>query len=369
MSDSGASRFKPQNKTTNERLSTHTVGLVALSDFRKRRAEVLEQQERESREAAYSGTSTPDVSQAGTPDNAGSDSGNGTRPLKKKKKKQGKKKLLSFDDEGEDEEPAIKPKSKPRKASTDETEGSEGEPKTKFKANASVGMVPKAMTKAALRKEAAERDALRREFLAIQEAVKATEIALPFIFYDGSNIPGGIVRLKKGDFIWVFLDKSRKVGADLGVGEKANARREWARVGVDDLMLVRGTVIIPHHYDFYFFAMNKTPGPDGEPVFKYTAEPPQKPTTADGAAIPHEPLATPASKAAAAAAAAKALPDINTLEGADEDPTLTKVVDRRWYEKNKHIFPASMWQEFDPEKDYGKEVRKDAGGNTFFFSR
>lgn len=246
MSDSGASRFKPQIKTTNERLSTHTVGLVALSDFRKRRAEVIEQQERESREAAYSGTSTPDVSQAGTPDNAGSDSGNGTRPLKKKKKKQGKK-LLSFDDEeGEDEEPAIKPKSKPRKASADETEGSEGEFKTKFKANASVGMVPKAMTKSALRKEAAERDALRREFLAIQEAVKATEIALPFVFYDGSNIPGGIVRLKKGDFIWVFLDKSRKVGADLGVGEKSNARREWARVGVDDLMLVRGTVIIPH---------------------------------------------------------------------------------------------------------------------------
>ncbi|KAJ4083020.1 hypothetical protein NW761_009909 [Fusarium oxysporum] len=220
------------------------------------------------------------------------------------------------------------------------------------------------MTKAALRKEAAERDALRREFLAIQAAVKATEIALPFVFYDGTNIPGGIVRLKKGDFIWVFLDKSRKVGADLGVGEKSNARREWARVGVDDLMLVRGTVIIPHHYDFYFFAMNKTPGPDGEPVFKYSAEPPRKPESIDNAE-PIDPLVTPASKAAVA----DALPDINTLEGADEDPTLTKVVDRRWYEKNKHIFPASMWQEFDPEKDYGKEVRKDAGGNTFFFSR
>ncbi|PCD29145.1 hypothetical protein AU210_011686 [Fusarium oxysporum f. sp. radicis-cucumerinum] len=363
MSDSRTSRFTPQNKTTNERLSTHTVGLVALSDFRKRRAEVLEQQERESREAAFSGRSTPDASLTGTPDNAGSDTGSGAQPLKKKKKKQGKK-LLSFDDEeGEDEGPLIKP-TKAKKSGAVDTEGNEGEVKTKFKANASVGIVPKAMTKAALRKEAAERDALRREFLAIQAAVKATEIALPFVFYDGTNIPGGIVRLKKGDFIWVFLDKSRKVGADLGVGEKSNARREWARVGVDDLMLVRGTVIIPHHYDFYFFAMNKTPGPDGEPVFKYSAEPPRKPESSDNAE-PIDPLVTPASKAAVA----DALPDINTLEGADEDPTLTKVVDRRWYEKNKHIFPASMWQEFDPEKDYGKEVRKDAGGNTFFFSR
>jgi protein FAM50 len=25
-----------------------------------------------------------------------------------------------------------------------------------------------------------------------------------------------------------------------------------------------------------------------------------------------------------------------------------KVVERRWYEKNKHIFPASRWEPFDP---------------------
>lgn len=74
---------------------------------------------------------------------------------------------------------------------------------------------------------------------------------------------------------------------------------------------------------------------------------------------------TPESKAAAA----KAVPDISTLEGANDDPTLTKVVDRRWYEKNKHIYPASTWQEFDAEKDYAAEVRRDAGGNAFFFSR
>lgn len=56
------------------------------------------------------------------------------------------------------------------------------------------------------------------------------------------------------------------------------------------------------------------------------------------------------------------------LEGSDDDPTYTKVVDRRWYERNKHIFPASVWQEFDPEKNYQKEVKRDAGGNAFFFS-
>ena len=232
MSDTNG-RFTPQNKTTQQRLSTHTVGLVALSDFRKRRAEVLEAQEREARDAAVSGansaaTSTPDRSQTGTPD-PGSDDVSETRALKKKKKKPGKK-LLSFDDDDGEE--------------GDDT--SSADAGSKFKANASIGIAPKAVTKAALRKEATEREALRREFVAVQEAVKATEIAIPFVFYDGANIPGGTVRMKKGDFTWVFLDKSRKVGAELGVGDQANARKAWARVGVDDLMLVRNTVIIPH---------------------------------------------------------------------------------------------------------------------------
>lgn len=246
MSDQGNSRFTPQNRTTHERLSTNTVGLVALSDFRKRRAEVLEQQEREAREAAISGTSTPDRSLTGTPDNAGSDSnsGLGVRPPKRKKK-QGKK-LLSFDDEEDgDSEPSSNPdsRSKPKDSDTDRDSDTG---RIKFKANANVGIVPKAVTKAALRKEATEREALRREFVAVQEAVKATEIAVPFVFYDGANTQGGTVRMKKGDFVWVFLDKSRKVGAELGVGDQSNARRAWARVGVDDLMLVRDTVIIPH---------------------------------------------------------------------------------------------------------------------------
>ena len=370
MSDNAGSRFAPQNKSTHERLSTNTVGLVALSDFRKRRAEVLEQQEREAREAAYSGTSTPDRSHTATPDNAGSDSasGSGVAPVKKKKKKLPGKKLLSFDDEeGGDEDSSAAEKN--------------GSVKSKFKANASVGIVPKATTKSALRREAAERETLRREFVQVQEAVKATEIAIPFVFYDGANTPGGMVRMQKGDFVWVFLDKSRKVGAELGVGDQSTSRKSWARVGVDDLMLVRDTVIIPHvsqfryarysqsltkqsqHYDFYFFVMNKSIGPGGHRLFDYRNEAPPRPETPNARtdSADEDRLLTKASKAP--------LPDVNTLEGATDDPTVTKVVDRRWYEKNKHIYPASTWQEFDPEKDYTNEVRKDTGGNTFFYAK
>ncbi|PKS05981.1 hypothetical protein jhhlp_007814 [Lomentospora prolificans] len=367
MSNENASRFVTQNKTTQERLSTNTVGLVNLSDFRKRRAEVLEQQEREARETLLSAVSTPNRSLSRTPvsGNVSGDAASGSeQPVKKKLKK--KKKVggakLSFGDDEEDE--------------AEDTQGSEptNVKKPKLSPNASVGIVPKALTKAAMKQEAAEREALRREFLQIQDAVKATEIAIPFVFYDGTNIPGGTVRVKKGDFVWVFLDKSRKVGAKLQVGgDKASSRKQWARVSVDDLILVRGSIIIPHHYDFYFFAINKSIGPGGERIFDYSSDAPkmQKHANANDADETEEKETPGGLQTAAAykAAAIRNLPDISTLEGANDDPALTKVVDRRWYERNKHIYPASLWQEFDPEKDYQTEIRRDLGGNAFFYAK
>ena len=122
-------------------------------------------------------------------------------------------------------------------------------PRKRLGANSSVTVAPKVMTKSALLREAQTREQLRKEYLVLQETVKATEFLIPFVFYDGTNIPGGVCKVKKGDHIWLFLDRSRKVGAELGVGgggEKSNTRREWARVSVDDLMLVRGEIIIPH---------------------------------------------------------------------------------------------------------------------------
>lgn len=58
------------------------------------------------------------------------------------------------------------------------------------------------------------------------------------------------------------------------------------------------------------------------------------------------------------------------LEGADADPTITKVVDRRWYERNKHIFPASLWREYEPGKEFEESmmgIKRDNKGNAFFF--
>lgn len=315
------SRFAPQNKTVQERVSDSTVGLVNLADFRKRRAGVLEQQHREVREAAIaaargtttttgldtttdtSAAATPlDRSETGTPapgtdaENGAATGGEGksSEGESKKKKKTAttggerkakriktKKALVSFGDEeeeGEEETVVVKKKAGTKKEET-KTDGESEQnketgvttastatnresstdasdaPKKKI-VNTSAPIIPRALTKAALRREAAEREAIRKEFLAKQAAVKASEIAIPFVFYDGTNIPGGMVRVKKGDHAWLFLDKSRKVGAERGVGQDKilNARRAWARVSVDDLLLVRGSIIIPHVSTTLFFS-------------------------------------------------------------------------------------------------------------------
>jgi protein FAM50 len=175
-------------------------------------------------------------------------------PKKKTKKTLGKLSFAMNDDEesadGSDLQPAMS-KAKAGKSSQPKTERGTLS-KKKLVANSNVSMMPKLMTKSAIEKEALARDELRKEFLAMQEVVKSTEIVIPFVFYDGTNLPGGFCRLKKGDHVWLFLDKARKVGAGMGVGGSASAKKGWARISVDDLIFVRGDIIIPHVSDSFF---------------------------------------------------------------------------------------------------------------------
>src|ERR1700760_3937827 len=110
--------------------------------------------------------------------------------------------------------------------------------------------------------------------------------------------------------------------------------------------------------------VNKTMGFSGR-LFQYSAEP----TAATPAPVEdaenepeYDPLNAHKDKKKGGGTV---LPD-SALEGSDDDPGMPKVVDRRWYEKNKHIFPASVWEEFDPTKEYTRTQRKDASGNAFF---
>ncbi|KAI5290438.1 hypothetical protein KEM52_000445 [Ascosphaera acerosa] len=400
--DTPVSRFTAQTASAEDLLKSHTVGLVHLSDFRKRRAEVLEQKEKEAHAQnllGIGGGGGGDGSRDGTPhgdrdrptqqSDAQSGGESSGRPQKKKKKHVAAKARLSYadDDDGE-EEAAPTPQKAKAAPTTDSTEPSASPlPARRIRANPNVSLPPpKLLTKSALTAEARARDALRREFLALQERVKNTEIAIPFVFYDGTNIPAGTVRVKKGDPVWLFLDRCRKVGATLGVGGgkgrgkgRKEYRREWARIGVDDLLLVRGGVIIPHHYEFYYFIANRVPDFSGRPgtlLFDYTDTAPAPSASAAGSAglsATGEKQGLSAAKSVGGSAALSASAtekDDSALEGASADPALTKVVDRRWYERNKHIYPASLWREYEPGEQFEESmtgIRRDNMGNAFFF--
>ncbi|KAF3941805.1 hypothetical protein ABW19_dt0206725 [Dactylella cylindrospora] len=366
-------RFTSQNETLEDVLKSQTVGLVHLSDFKKRRAELLEQKEREAANANQgSAPGSGAVSRAGS---VGSDGAPKPPARKKRKKTTASRGLLSFDDpDGDDETatssaissinpsplptsadpsrgntpittdtppPESKSASKSASKSKDSAKDKDDEddangnaplvvPKRKFNANLPA---PTVLTKASLRKEAEMRESLRKEFNKLQEQIRNEEISIPFVFYDGTNVPGGECKMKKGEAVWLFLERARRT------------RGLWHRVSVDDLMFVRGEIIIPHHYEFYYFIVNGTIGPHGK-LFDY----PSALTLKDGRID--------------SSAASKDKKD----DRPPDDPTMTKVVDRRWYERNKHIFPASMWETFDPNKDYANMIRRDGCNNAFFFS-
>jgi len=156
--------------------------------------------------------------------------------------------------------------------------------------------------------ERRERERLRLEWLTMQEQAKNEDIEITYSYWDGSG-HRKTVSCKKGDTITAFLEKCR------------TQFPEMRGVSVDNLMYIKEDLIIPHHYTFYDFIINKARGKSG-PLFNFDV---------------HD--------------------DVRLLADATKEKDEShagKVVERSWYQRNKHIFPASRWEVFEPEKNYGK---------------
>lgn len=80
-------------------------------------------------------------------------------------------------------------------------------------------------------------------------------------------------------------------------------------------------LIIPHQHSFYELIVNKARGKSG-PLFHFDV---------------HEDVRTTADA---------------TIE--KDESHAGKVVERHWYEKNKHIFPASRWEIYDPNRKFDR---------------
>ncbi|KIM48908.1 hypothetical protein M413DRAFT_438083 [Hebeloma cylindrosporum] len=225
---------------------------------------------------------------------------------KARKRKKTAKATLSFamDDEGDHDHGDVNERtSTPNGEDNDDPAPKRS--KLKKNPNVDTSFLPDRDREEAERKE---RERLRLEWLAKQESIKKEEIEIVYSYWDGSGHRKSVM-CKKGDEIGSFLEKCRAQFPEL------------RGVSVDNLMYVKEDLIIPHHHTFYDFIINKARGKSG-PLFNFDV---------------HD--------------------DVRLLADATKEKDEShagKVVERSYYQRNKHIFPASRWEVFDPEKNYGK---------------
>lgn len=156
------------------------------------------------------------------------------------------------------------------------------------------------------------REELRVEWERKQQATKNEEIEITFSYWDGSGHRRAVV-MRKGNSIYQFLQKCLEM-----LRKDFNELRAST---ADHLMYIKEDLIIPHSYTFYDFIVNKARGKSG-PLFHFDVRDDVR-MTSDA-----------------------------TVE--KEESHAGKVVMRGWYERNKHIFPASRWEPYDPNKCYDK---------------
>ncbi|CAJ0584775.1 unnamed protein product, partial [Mesorhabditis spiculigera] len=152
-----------------------------------------------------------------------------------------------------------------------------------------------------------KKEELAREWQRQQDIEKNEEIVVSCAYWDGSSHQRNI-RVKKGHTIGQFLSKAIEV-----------FKKEFTELKMcvsENMMFVKEELIIPQHYTFQDFIVTKAMGKTG-PLWQFEAR-----------------------------------GDIRVRQDVGMESHPSKVVLRGWYEKNKHIYPASRWEPFVPKKDY-----------------
>ncbi|XP_029712333.1 protein FAM50 homolog [Aedes albopictus] len=297
-------KFATHYDAVEQQLKTSTIGLVTLDEMKQKQEDIV--REREKKLAQKKEEKDREKLKA--------------LEAKQAEKDRQRKQIqaLSFDpeddEEGDDDEDEEQPLDiKPRKWQTEEC----SEPRIKkIKKN------PDVDTSFLPDREREEmdnklREELRQEWAMKQATLKDQEIPITFSYWDGSG-HRKCVTMKKGNSIYQFLQKCLEM-----------LRKEFSElktVMADQLMYVKEDLILPHHYTFYDFIVTKARGKSG-PLFSFDVK-----------------------------------DDIRMISDATvekEETHAGKVLLRSWYERNKHIFPASRWEPYDPTKVYDKYTIKD----------
>jgi hypothetical protein len=158
---------------------------------------------------------------------------------------------------------------------------------------------------------------LEKEWKAEQERIKSEEFTLAFTFYDGSGHKAS-AKVTKGETVGEFLKKAKDA---IHV-----THRNLKQASASSLMLVQEDMMIPSDVTFYDLMMKrlKTEGGKKQTMFRFANE---------------EFIEV----------------DVDGRQKVERKATtsyLPKVVDRGWYEKNKHTYPANRWEPYIHSKEY-----------------
>nr|POE79099.1 protein xap5 circadian timekeeper [Quercus suber] len=144
----------------------------------------------------------------------------------------------------------------------------------------------------------------------LSEQIRNEPLQITYSYWDGAG-HRRVLQVRKGDTIGEFL---RAVQQQL-----APEFQEIRTTSVENLLYVKEDLIFPHQHSFYELIVNKARGKSG-PLCHFDV---------------HE--------------------DVRTIADATiekDESHAGKVVERHWYEKNKHIFPASRWEIYDPTRKW-----------------
>eukprot|EP00980_Cylindrotheca_fusiformis_P000191 scaffold36_cov127-Cylindrotheca_fusiformis.AAC.1 len=279
--------------TIGSKFQPASIGTIEEKTFKAKTVGLVSA--KEFMEAAKQKEMEQDATSSAQEDSASQKKRKDDEKAKKKKKKKEKKKvasLLSFTDDNDDADAV---ESKVVKSLKDPT--------------VDTSFLPDKHREEA---EQAKRIALEQKWKERQIAMRNEKLEITYSYWDGSGHRRTVV-VTKGSSIGEFLEDVRN--------DLSKDFRELANVASDALLYVKEDLILPHDITFYDLIATKARGKSG-PLFHFDV---------------HEDV--------------RLGPLDRRIEKDESHPG--KVVERRWFERNKHIFPASRWEIYDPVKEYG----------------
>ncbi|RQM29274.1 hypothetical protein B5M09_004528 [Aphanomyces astaci] len=147
---------------------------------------------------------------------------------------------------------------------------------------------------------------LTQEWHAEQERIKLQKVVVAYSYWNGNGHRRHL-EITKGTTIRQFLDTVRQ--------SLSKDFHDLRGVSTENLMYIKEDLIIPHHVSFYDMIVTQARGKSG-PLFHFGVR--------DDIRL------------------------VNDIRVEREESHPGKVTHRAWYDKNRHIFPASRWETYDP---------------------